>query len=162
VASDTAPTTGIGLSRSVTVSTEPVFGNTICQICVVLYNICIKARVPGAGAGTGAAKAVAGIRASRKVEKRMAIDACDESEETSGLHSFCQLQTKTRLINLHTWFLWLVVVDGTNALKYNIWAMHGKCPRGDCSTAAHRTPNGAAKRNQGLFFNTTMPSACIE
>jgi hypothetical protein len=60
------------------------------------------------GADIGAAKAVAGIRASRKVKGCMAIDVCDESEETSDLHSFCQLnprKTKPRLVDMHTWLL---------------------------------------------------------
>ena len=38
----------------------------------------------------GAANTVAGMRARRRVEKRMIIDVCDESEETSELRPFCQ------------------------------------------------------------------------
>ena len=37
----------------------------------------------------GAAKAMAGMRASRRVEKRMVIDPCDKSEGTSELRPFC-------------------------------------------------------------------------
>ena len=37
----------------------------------------------------GAAKAVAGMRASSRVEKRMVIGSCDESEETGELRPFC-------------------------------------------------------------------------
>jgi hypothetical protein len=66
----TAPTIGMFRSRS----PSPVFGNPICQTWATLYNFGLT---HVRGAGTGTAK-VAGMRASTRVEKCMAIDVFEK------------------------------------------------------------------------------------
>ena len=83
--SATVPTTGIFPSRSPKESRRPVFGRAICQIWAVPYNFGARrqrAHVPEAE--TGAAK-VAGMTASARVKKRMAIGVCDKSKESKEL-----------------------------------------------------------------------------
>ena len=100
--SDTAPTIGETFpSRSPRELRKSLFDDTRCQIWAVLYNLL---RVPGAG--TGAAKVVAGMRASRRVEKRMVIGACDKGVKrlVNYAHSVSKLSRKRNLVDEYTYF----------------------------------------------------------
>ena len=74
----------------------------------------------------GAAKAVAGIKASRKVEKRMVIDACDEVKRLAiYAHSVRRTLEKRKQIYILGFSKRLVDMStsayATQTLKYNVW-----------------------------------------